>query len=135
MHHIILEFITADWEKPMKKFALFSTMSLMFVLLSGNVMAEMDYSNMNMGKKNGAATAQKMDIQSMGKLNSINTKKHKVNISHGPIPELNWPPMRMDFAVKKNTSLAELKPGQKVHFVLMKSGKYEYIITKIFPMQ
>ncbi|MBF0357050.1 MAG: copper-binding protein [Magnetococcales bacterium] len=122
----------------MHKFVPFSTLALVLLLLSGTAIAagannHSDHGSM--GEINKSASAHQHEIQAMGKLNSINSKKHKVNISHGPIPALSWPPMRMDFSVKKNTSLAGLEPGQKVHFVLMKSGEYEYVITKILPMQ
>lgn len=101
------------------------------VLISGSpAMASEDHREHDDG---GDAHA-RMGIQAEGVLHVINQKKQKVNISHGPISALGWPPMRMDFAVKKGVDLTSLKVGQKVKFSLMKSGEYDYIVTKISPV-
>jgi Cu/Ag efflux protein CusF len=119
----------------MKKKDLLATTALFITLISGSALASGSHEDSgHSGMNHNMASQNQMNIQAMGKLNSINIKKNKVNISHGPISALNWPPMRMDFSVKKGVSLSNLKKGQKVHFFLMKQGEYEYVISKIMPM-
>jgi Cu(I)/Ag(I) efflux system periplasmic protein CusF len=120
----------------MKKISFLSTVALVLTLISGSAFAAGSHNmggheGMNMG--NHASSMKQMGIQASGKLNSISMKKHKVNITHGPIPALNWPPMKMDFSVKKGVALSGLKSGQKVKFSLIKSGEYDYMITTITP--
>lgn len=120
----------------MKKFSILSMAALVFTFLSGTALASGSHdqeepAGMKMNHGNMSNQNQMMGIQAMGKLNSVNMNKHKVNISHGPIQALSWPPMRMDFSVQKGVSLSKLMPGQKVSFSLMKSGEYEYVITNI----
>lgn len=57
----------------------------------------------------------------------------KLNITHEPIKALGWPAMKMDFGVAKDVDLASVKPGDRVNFTLVKTGKYEYVITAINP--
>lgn len=71
------------------------------------------------------------DISATGVLNAVDAKKRKMNINHGAIPALGWPPMRMDFSIAPGVPLHQFKSGQRVKFYLRKSGKYEYIITNI----
>lgn len=39
-----------------------------------------------------------------------------VSISHQAIPDLNWPPMTMQFALPQGTGLPEVMVGEKVSF-------------------
>jgi Cu(I)/Ag(I) efflux system membrane fusion protein len=70
-----------------------------------------------------------------GKVTEVDTVKGRVDISHGPIPSLKWPPMEMGFAVVDKGGLARLKKGDAVAFELRgepdKNG--DYIIEKISP--
>jgi Cu/Ag efflux protein CusF len=70
-----------------------------------------------------------------GTVNSVDAKAGKVNLSHGPVASLNWPGMKMDFAVQDKQALAGLKPGTKVEFKLMEKSKGQYVITEIAPMK
>lgn len=79
----------------------------------------------------GSHAVEKKSIQAEGVLNSVDQKKHKVNITHGPIAALGWPPMRMDFSIKHGMDVSSLKKGQKIQFVLEKEDEYDYVITKI----
>lgn len=51
-----------------------------------------------------------------GKINSIDTEKHNINLTHGPIDALKWPGMTMDFPVAKNVDLSGFKVGDAVTF-------------------
>lgn len=66
-----------------------------------------------------------------GTVNSVDAKAGSVKLAHGAIPSLNWPAMTMDFRVRDKTSLAALKPGQKVEFELVEEKKGSYVISRI----
>jgi Cu/Ag efflux protein CusF len=69
--------------------------------------------------------------QGKGKINSVNIKAGKLNITHGPIASLDWPGMTMDFEVQDKAKLAKLKAGQKVAFTLIETSKGKYVISEI----
>ncbi|MBF0184174.1 MAG: copper-binding protein [Magnetococcales bacterium] len=68
-----------------------------------------------------------------GLLHTVDAQKRVVNIDHPPIPEFNWPAMRMDFGVAKEANLTALQAGQKVQFTITHSAKGGYLITEIGP--
>ena len=86
--------------------------------------------NMNMQKDMGDAGMQVHKGQ--GVVNKINANAGKVNMSHDPIPSLDWPKMTMDFKVQNKEDLSAIKPGMKVDFELTQQGK-KYSITRITP--
>lgn len=68
-----------------------------------------------------------------GTVNSVDAKAGKVNLTHGPVPSLNWPGMTMDFQVKDNAVLKGVAPGQKVEFSIAQTGQSQFVITRITP--
>jgi Cu(I)/Ag(I) efflux system protein CusF len=54
----------------------------------------------------------------MGTLHSIDLEKRTVNLTHEPMPALNWPKMTMDLPVTSRVDLAAVKPGDHIHFTL-----------------
>jgi Cu(I)/Ag(I) efflux system periplasmic protein CusF len=56
-----------------------------------------------------------------------------VNLSHGPIPAINWPAMTMDFSVAPEVDLSSVKAGQSVAFTLAEAGGGKYTVTSIKP--
>ncbi|MBF0383670.1 MAG: efflux RND transporter periplasmic adaptor subunit [Magnetococcales bacterium] len=70
-------------------------------------------------------------IKAHGTLRQILTAENKVNITHAPIPELQWPTMTMNFPLASGVSVTALKPEQKVVFQLRKIGEFEYEIIQI----
>ncbi len=68
-----------------------------------------------------------------GTVNSVDAKAGKVNLTHGPVPTLNWPGMTMDFPVADKQALAKLKPGQKVEFKVVEKAKGQFVIGEIAP--
>jgi len=86
--------------------------------------------NMNMQKDMGSDGMQVH--KGHGVVKKINAASGKVNISHEPIPSMNWPGMTMDFKVANKDDLAAIKPGMKVDFDLTVKGK-GYQITHIAP--
>ena len=68
----------------------------------------------------------------IGTITALNAANHKVALDHGPIPAINWPPMKMEFAVAPSVDLAKLKTGDKVNFTLSGSGG-TYTVQSINP--
>ena len=59
-----------------------------------------------------------------GEIKKINTATGKVTIKHGPITNLDMPPMSMVFGVEDKAMLEGLAKGDKVKFyVIDKDGK------------
>lgn len=84
------------------------------------------------GKPEGQATNRKIH-HGQGKVNRIDPSAGKINLSHGPIPALNWPAMTMDFTVADKQALAGVRPGETIAFEFSQSPGGEYVITRIAP--
>lgn len=69
--------------------------------------------------------------QGIGKVNSVDVKAGKINLSHEPIASLGWKGMTMNFDVLDKAILANLKQGQKVSFTLTEIRKGKYVISEI----
>lgn len=65
-----------------------------------------------------------------GTVTEVDPARGTVTIAHGPIQSLNWPSMTMSYSVKDKAMLEQVKPGVKVEFGFVQSGK-EYLITEI----
>jgi Cu(I)/Ag(I) efflux system periplasmic protein CusF len=78
------------------------------------------------------AVAQGDAVSATGTIKKVDQAKRTVNLSHGPIPAVNWPAMTMDFAVAPEVDLSALKPGQQVEFKMKGSGM-TYTITEVKP--
>ncbi len=68
-------------------------------------------------------------VSTTGKVNSLMPDMGMVNITHAPIPEWDWPTMKMDFQVDDNLDLSALKVGEDIHFELEKTGDWDYLIV------
>ena len=67
---------------------------------------------------------------SEGEIRKIDRDAQKITIRHGPITNLNMPPMTMVFQVKDAALLDRAKTGDKVRFSAEQSGG-TYIVTRI----
>jgi len=67
-----------------------------------------------------------------GTITALNAANHKVTFDHGPIAAIDWPAMKMEFAVAPSVDLAKLKTGDKVKFTLSGSGN-TYTVQSISP--
>ncbi len=67
-----------------------------------------------------------------GTITALNAANHKVTLDHGPIPAINWPAMKMEFAAAPSVDLAKMKTGDKVNFTLNGSGN-TYTVQSITP--
>ncbi|MDU6244639.1 MAG: copper-binding protein, partial [Bradyrhizobium sp.] len=88
-------------------------------------MPGMNDSKMNDTKKTKTADA-------TGTITALNAANHKITFDHGPIPAIDWPAMKMEFAVAPSVDLAKLKTGDKVKFTLSGSGN-TYTVQSISP--
>lgn len=67
----------------------------------------------------------------MGVVKSVDAIKRTISLHHKPIPALNMPAMTMNIAVAKEVELNVVKPGDAIHFVMIKQNGNTYLITKI----
>lgn len=51
-----------------------------------------------------------------GVVRSIDNEARTVTIEHGPVPEMNWPPMTMAFGLSNPRQLRGIRPGNRVEF-------------------
>jgi Cu(I)/Ag(I) efflux system membrane fusion protein len=66
-----------------------------------------------------------------GKVVSMPSDDNKITISHGPIPELSWPAMTMDFAVGPGVSVQGISPGDRVRFGVVQTSDGTYAASTI----
>jgi membrane fusion protein, copper/silver efflux system len=66
-----------------------------------------------------------------GRIESIDA--HSVMLSHGPIPELKWGPMTMEFKVRHGVPVEGIREGSDVVFDFLDAGGGEYEITALRP--
>ena len=97
------------------------------VLPSSEVRGEMNMPGMKDSKGKAAKTA-----TGTGTIMSLNASGRKVMLDHAPMPEINWPAMKMEFAVAKSVDLSKLKTGDKVRFTVSGSGS-NYTVESITP--
>ena len=73
------------------------------------------------------------DGHGTGTINAVDVASHKLNLSHGPIAELGWPAMTMEFSVAPSVDLRVLKPGMKVDFTI-EQGQMGPMIQSVTPV-
>ena len=88
-----------------------------------------------MGQMPGMGSAkQSAPVTGTGIVTGVNAANRKITLDHGPIPEIKWPAMKMEFAVAPSVDLSKVKTGDKVRFTLSKSGS-SYTVETISPSQ
>lgn len=93
--------------------------------------AHEDHSTMNHGS-HANHHMMKEGVHAEGELHSIDGDK--VNLSHGPIPDIGWPAMKMDLALLEGAEVGDVKPGDKVMFMLEKGADGMYGIRALMPL-
>jgi Cu/Ag efflux protein CusF len=78
-----------------------------------------------------SAGAQSM---SEGEVRKVDKDAQKITIKHGPLKNLDMPPMTMVFRVKDAAMLDAVKQGDKVKFVAENIGG-QFVVTEIGPAQ
>lgn len=67
-----------------------------------------------------------------GEVRRVDKDAKKITIKHGPLANLDMPPMTMVFQVADSAMLDAVKPGDKVTFEAGKVGS-AYRLTRIVP--
>jgi Cu(I)/Ag(I) efflux system protein CusF len=71
-------------------------------------------------------------VLSDGEVRKVDKDAKKITIKHGPLQNLDMPPMTMVFQVKDPAMLEQVKAGDKVKFQAEKLGG-AFTVTKIEP--
>ena len=66
-----------------------------------------------------------------GKVEATDAKAGTVSIAHGPVAELKWPAMTMEFKVANAALLPALTPGTEVDFEFVERAPGEWVITRV----
>lgn len=69
-----------------------------------------------------------------GEVRKVDKDANKLTIRHGPIANLNMPPMTMVFQVQDPALLTQVKAGDKIRFAADKVGS-AYTVTRIEPVK
>jgi len=67
----------------------------------------------------------------MGTVEEVHRESRKIRLSHGPIEDLGWMAMTMDFNVSPDVDLSTLSVGESIHFGMEKSDTGAYQINMI----
>ena len=82
--------------------------------------------------KGGAPATQAGAALSDGEVRKVDKDAKKITIKHGPLANLDMPPMTMVFQVKDPAMLNQVKAGDKVKFQAEKIGG-AFTVTQIEP--
>ena len=108
--------------------------TLAAVLLAGAlaVPSGPSFGQMNMPMGKDAPKAAAKTASGTGTVVALNAAGKKVTFDHGPMPEIDWPAMKMEFPVAASVDLSKVKTGDKVKFTLTGSGN-NYTVQSISP--
>lgn len=91
--------------------------------LTGFAQAAMDHGAMQMAEG---------DAMSDGEVRKIDKETGKITIKHGPIKNLDMPPMSMVFTAKDKALLDKVKVGDRIRFMAADEGG-KMVVTEIEP--
>ncbi len=100
-------------------------------LIDSEASLKASFSRMDSEPQTDNSASGEKPIMGMGVVKEIFAADKKLNLSHEPIAELNWPAMSMDFPVADSVDLSGLKVGDAVHFTLLKDAEGRYVINSI----
>lgn len=101
------------------------------ILLAGALVAPLAYAE-DAHHKDGATGAQAGAALSDGDVRKVDKDANKITIKHGPLANLDMPPMTMVFQVADPATLEQVKAGDKVKFRAEKIGG-AFTVTRIEP--
>jgi Cu(I)/Ag(I) efflux system membrane fusion protein len=84
-----------------------------------------------MSMASGAGSSQ--PVFANGVVEAVNEQTRRIRVSHGPIEDLGWAAMTMEFDVLPGVDLGALRVGQNIHFELGQSDVGDYQINIIRP--
>ncbi|MFN2353370.1 MAG: efflux RND transporter periplasmic adaptor subunit [Desulfopila sp.] len=70
-------------------------------------------------------------IWAQASIHTFNAEKRRVNATHEPIPQWDWPEMTMDFAVAESVELSKIEEGMQLNIEISKTDTNQYEITAI----
>lgn len=84
-------------------------------------------------------TKQTMDhatdvVKGQGLINKVDPEARIINLSHEPIPQLDWPAMTMDITVADDINLDKVSGWKQVRFYMVKDKTGMYYIRRIEPV-
>jgi Cu(I)/Ag(I) efflux system periplasmic protein CusF len=100
------------------------------ILASAPVLAQQGGADPAAHQPAPAAAAAKKGTLSDGEVRRVDLDAKKITLRHGPIPNLDMPPMTMVFQVRDPAWLNQVKAGDKVRFSAEKIGG-AYTVTGI----
>jgi Cu/Ag efflux protein CusF len=83
---------------------------------------------------NAATPAATAGALTEGEVRKVDMDAKKITIKHGPIINLDMPPMTMVFQVQDPALLTQVKAGDKIRFAADKVGS-AYTVTRIKPVK
>ncbi|MBI3149548.1 MAG: copper-binding protein [Betaproteobacteria bacterium] len=108
-------------------------LSITLALCAGNTFASDkmgDMKGMDMKGTDQPAANPVKAHQAVGVVLALDAKVGSVTFDHEAVASLNWPRMRMAFAIRDKTLFSKLAVGKKVDFEFVKDGKF-YVVTKV----
>lgn len=85
----------------------------------------------------GVAAQEKLEPEppaAFATIMSVDVNRRTINLSHEPMPDINWPPMLMEFESTPTVDLSQLRPGIRVYFSLTRDKNGTWIIDEITPI-
>jgi Cu(I)/Ag(I) efflux system protein CusF len=76
------------------------------------------------------STASARTHKAVGVVRALDAKTGSVTFDHEAVKSLNWPAMRMAFAVKDKMLFDKLAAGKKVEFEFVQDGK-SHVVTSV----
>ena len=115
----------------MKLRLVLSATALAFTAIAANpVFAQMNMDHSKMGMAGMAGMPSMTD----GEVRKIDKDAGKITIKHGEIKHMDMPGMTMVFTAKDKSLLSNVKPGDKVKFMVVNEGG-KMVVTDIQPAQ
>ncbi len=74
------------------------------------------------------------ETQAVGVAKAVDPARHRITLTHEPIPSIGWPSMTMEFAVAPSVDLGGVKPGARVDFTMEKGKNGQYEIQSVRPV-
>jgi len=66
-----------------------------------------------------------------GRVESVDLDRNRIRVSHGPIDQLGWPSMTMEFDVLPGVDLNSVREEQDIRFTLKQQHAGEYVIAQL----
>lgn len=85
--------------------------------------------------KESKSTSVSQQFIGMGKVKTINLQKRTLALHHQPIPALNMLAMTMELSIANDVDLSLVKPGDTVHFTMIRQRDDHYLITMLHVMK